>query len=163
MKRPHWPTAVCLSFGLLAAVTGVAAADLFAGSSWSLLSPGGAAVLRTAPGQVLQVTVHHPLKAYYQIELTHDVAAVLPAGATVRYHFLARSPTRNPIHAVIEKRTSPYTHLFDKAITLTPAWKDYTFTTRIPSAYGPRGLAARLQVGQQAGIIEFKSISMTKG
>jgi hypothetical protein len=155
--------ALCLFLSLLAAVPTVAA-NLFSGSIWGLLTPKGVADLKTTPSgqQVLHVVIHHAVTPYYQIQLTHDVAAALPAGAVISYHFLARSPTKNTIHAVIEKRMTPYTRVLDHTITLTPSWKEYTFTAHVPAAYGSRGLAARLQIGQQAGVVEFKSISLTK-
>jgi hypothetical protein len=99
--------ALCLFLSLLAAVPTVAA-NLFSGSIWGLLTPKGVADLKTTPSgqQVLHVVIHHAVTPYYQIQLTHDVAAALPAGAVISYHFLARSPTKNTIHAVIEKRMS---------------------------------------------------------
>jgi hypothetical protein len=155
--------ALYLFLSLLAAVPTVAA-NLFSGSIWGLLTPKGAADLKATSGgqQVLHVVIHHAVMPYYQIQLTHDVAASLPAGAVIRYQFLARASTKNQIHAVIEKRTAPYTRVLDHTITLTPSWKDYTFTAHIPAAYGSRGLAARLQIGQQAGVVEFKGMTMTK-
>jgi hypothetical protein len=167
MKQFTCPLALCLSLSLLGgAPAGAAAADLFAGSAWALLRPAGAADLKTvsAPGgKILHVTVRRPVTAYYQIQLTHDIAAAVPAGATLRYEFSARSTTKNPIHAVIEKRTAPYTHLLDKPITLTPAWKKYAFSARVPTAYAKNGLAARLQLGQKKGEIEFKGLTLTAG
>ena len=64
------------------------------------------------------------------------------------------------------QRTNPgnlvrFVRYVDKPVTLTPAWKQYAFTVPVPTAYGPGGLAARLQLGQKAGVAEFKNITVT--
>ena len=157
---------LCLSGSLLhSASAGPAAPDLLAGTPWTLLSPVGSGQMSgTAAGaaQVLHVTVLKPVNPYYRIQLTHDIAAALPAGTRLRCRFSARSATHNTFHAVIEKRTAPYTHLIDRQITLTPVYKQYTFVASVPAAYGPRGTAVRLQVGQQAGTFDFKDLTVTK-
>lgn len=109
---------------------------------------------------LLHVTVLKPAAPYYQTQLTQDITAGVPAGTRLRYQFWARSATKSTFHAVIEKRTAPYTHLIDQQITLTPAWKEYSFTASVPTAYGPRGMAARLQIGQKAGTFEFKNVTV---
>ena len=172
MKR-SLPFSPCLTAGLLClsgsllhlAYAGPAASDLLTGSPWTLLSPPGSARMNGTPAgtaQVLHVTVLKPSSPYYQIQLTHDIAAAFPAGTHLHYRFWARSATHSIFHAVIEKRTAPYTHLIDQQITLTPVYKQYTFTTTIPAAYGPRGIAARLQVGQRAGTFDFKDLTVTR-
>ena len=157
---------LCLSGSLLhSASAGPAASDLLAGAPWTLLSPVGSAQMSGTPAgaaQVLHVTVLKPASLYYQIQLTHDIAAALPAGTHLRYRFSARSATHSIFHAVVEKRTAPYTHLIDQQITLTPVYKQYTFVASIPAAYGPRGIAARLQVGQRAGTFDFKDLTVTR-
>ncbi len=157
---------LCLSGSLLhSASAGPAAPDLLAAVPWSLLSPVGSAQMSKTPAgtaQVLHVTVLKPASLYYQIQLTHDIVAALPAGTHLRYRFSARSATHSIFHAVVEKRTAPYTHLIDQQITLTPVYKQYTFVTSIPAAYGPRGIAARLQVGQRAGTFDFKDLTVTR-
>lgn len=163
MTIRHTSAILALSLGVfgLASTLSAHAADALGKSSWSLLSPKGGADLTHASGSVLHVVVHKATSPYYQLQLTHDIAAAVPAGKSLRYQFWARSATKNPIHAVIEKRTAPYTHYFDKTITLTLAWKQYAFTTPIPTAYGSGGLAARLQLGQQAGAVEFKNMTIS--
>ena len=137
------------------------AGDLLGGGAWAYLTPSGASVLLPAADKALHVTVAAPVKAYYQVELTHDIAAAVPANSTLVYRFFARSPTSSPLHAVIEKRTAPYTKVMDKPLVLSPAWKQYTLTAKVPTAYAAKGLAARLQVGEKKGLIEFKGISVT--
>ena len=152
---------LCLSgvFCLLSA--GAAAPDLLGSASWTLLSPPGAAHLNGKPaGPVLSVTVIKPISPYYQIQLTRDITAGVPAGTRLRCQFWARSATRSAFHAVIEKRTAPYTHFTDQQITLSPSWKEYAFTTPPLAASAPRAMAARLQIGQQAGTLEFKGVTV---
>ena len=140
---------------------GAAAPNLLGGASWALLSPSGSAHLNGKPaGPDLSVTVVKPASPYYQIQLTHDIAAGIPAGARLHYQFSAKSATRSAFHVVIEKRTAPYTHYIDQQITLTPTWKEYAFTTPPLAASAPRAMAARLQVGQQAGRFDFKNLTV---
>lgn len=162
MTIRHIPAILALGLCGLAC-TALHAADALGKASWALLSPPGGAELTTASGGVLHVAVHKAAPQYYQLQLTHDITAAAPAGKPLRYQLWARSATKNPIHVVIEKRTAPYTHLLDKTVTLTPAWKQYAFTAPVPTAYGPGGLAARLQLGQQAGVVEFKGVSVSTG
>ncbi len=164
MKQRFLPLTFSVSCGLFCAHSaGAAAPDLLGSASWALLSPPGSAHLNGKPAgmtPVLNVTVTKPASPYYQIQLTHDISAGVPAGTRIRCQFMARSATHSTFHAVIEKRTAPYTHLADQQITLTPAWKAYTLTASVPAAYGPRGMAARLQIGQQAGSFEFKGVTV---
>jgi hypothetical protein len=166
MKNIYLSASLGFSLGLSAVIPALAAPKpLLAGSSWALLKPAGSATLKTLStktGQVLIVTVVHASKPFYNIQLTHDIAPSIPKGATLRYQFWAMSPTKNVIFPDIEKRTSPYTHIFNRTVTLTPSWKEYVYTAKVPMAYGARGMAARLQVGQQAGVMEFKGISLTE-
>ena len=157
---------LCLSGCLLySASAGPAASDLLTGAPWTLLSPVGSAQMGGTPvgtAQVLHVTVLKPVNPYCRIQLTHDIGPAVPAGTRLRYRFSARSATHNTFHAVVEKRTAPFTHLADQQITLTPVYKQYTFVASVPAAYGPRGMAARLQVGQQAETFDFKDLTVTK-
>lgn len=157
---------LCLSGSLLhPACAKPAAPDLLGSASWTLLSLPGSAQMSVPPAgtaQVMHVTVLKPTSLYYLIQLTHDINGPVPAGTRLRCRFSARSATHSTFHAVIEKRTAPYTHLADQQITLTPVYKQYTFVTSIPAAYGPRGTAVRLQVGQRAGIFDFKDLTVTK-
>jgi len=111
---------------------------------------------------VLHAVVHTAPPKYYQTQLTHDVAEAVPAGTTLLYKFSARSASKNPIHVVIEKREAPYTHHLDQIVALTGVWKSYSFKTTIPKTYGAGELAVRLQLGQQAGQIDFKDIAVVK-
>ena len=157
---------LCLSGSLLyPACAKPAAPDLLGGTPWSLLSPVGSGQMSVPPAgtaQVMHVTVLKPNNLYYLILLTHDIGPAVPAGTRLRCRFSARSATHSTFHAVIEKRTAPFTHLADQQITLTPVYKQYTFVASIPAAYGPRGMAARLQVGQQAETFDFKELTVTK-
>jgi hypothetical protein len=140
----------------------VRAPDALGQSSWALLSPKGGADLTSTPGNVLHVVVHKAAPQYYQIQLTHDIAAAVPAKSSLHWRFWAHSATKTPIHVVIEKRAAPYTHYLDKVVALTPVWRQYDFIA-VPSAYGPGGLAARLQLGQQSGVVELKGIAVSAG
>ena len=169
MKQPFLRIAPRAAFGILC-LSGVlcsslgadaAAPNLLGGGSWALLSPPGSAHMNGKPaGPSLGVTVVKPAVLYYQIQLTHDITAGAPAGTRLRYQFWAKSATRSTFHAVIEKRTAPYTHFVDQQITLSPVWKEYAFSTPALAASKPRAMAARLQVGQQAGAFDFKDLTV---
>lgn len=151
-------------FGAALGIAGadtVRAADVLGTASWVLLTPPGGAALTTGAGNVLHVAIRKATPQYYGLQLTHPVAAAVPAKATLRYQLWARSAAKNPVHIVIEKQSAPYTHYLDQAVTLTPAWKHYDFTAFVPTAYGPNGLAARLQLGQKTGSAEFKGIAIS--
>lgn len=158
-----FPSALALSVGVLgiASVDAARAADVLGKASWALLSPPSGAKLIPATGNVLHVAIYKSTPQYYQVQLTHNLEAAIPAKASLHYQLWARSTTKNPVHIVIEKQSAPYTHYLDQVITLTPTWKHYDFKTTVPTAYGPNGLAGRLQFGQKAGSVEFKSITIT--
>jgi hypothetical protein len=159
MKLPHWLKALCPLFCVVGGT--VAAAGVLSPGPWALLAPPGGASLTSAPGGVLHVTVHKAAASYYQIQLTHNIAAAVPAGATLTYTFSARSATKNPMYAVVEQSSAPYGKVVYNTVTLTPAWKQYTFSAKVPTSYAARALAARLQFGQKAGVLDFKSVSLS--
>jgi|GEM_PF-6427897 len=162
IKILRFPAALIFPLGILgtACTSAARAADALGKAPWGLISPTGGASLTTS-GSVLHVAIRKAAPQYYALQLTHNITAAIPAKTALHYQLRARSATKNPVHIVIEKQSAPYTHYLDQAVTLTPAWKHYDFTASVPTAYGPNGLAARLQFGQQAGAVEFKSIAIS--
>ena len=144
-------------------------ADLLAGQTWYLQKPAaGDATLAAVPAEgtpggsktALRITVAHATDPFYQIIVGQVIAPAIPENDRLRLHFWARSPTRNPVRAVVEKNSAPYNSVLDQTPTLTPAWKEYTLTGTVSPAYGANGLGVKFQVGQQVGVLELAGITL---
>ena len=159
-----------LAFGL--AVAGSAAPtppkNLLSGNQWSLMTPTPADAafenvsMTDAPGgagSVLRLTVRTAQDPFWKTLLGRSLAPAFPEGTRLRLQFWARSATRNPIRAVIEKDGPPYSGVLDLTPTLTPEWKEYSMRGTTP-AYGPNGLGVKFQVGQQAGVVELAGVTL---
>lgn len=159
------PLMCCLASAVNAAP--VQPINLLAGGQWSLMTPTPAdAAFETvadtaAPGggSVLRLTVKTAQDPFYRTLLGRPLGPALPEGTRLRLHFWARSATRNPIRAVVEKDGPPYNAVLDLTPTLTPEWKEYAMTGMAP-AYGPNGLGVKFQVGQQAGVVELAGVTL---
>ncbi len=145
------------------------AANLLADGKWYLQKPSaGDATLATVPAEgtpgsnrrAFHITINHPTDPFWQILFGQTVAADFPENERVRLHFWGRSPTRNPVRAVIEKAGAPYTSVADETSNLIPAWKEYVITGTIPTAFGPGGLGVKFQMGQKAGVVELAGVTL---
>lgn len=142
--------------------------DLLAPGDWGLSSPHPTdALLQTvsladAPGggAVLRITVTTPADPLWMIQILRGIPAAVPEGHRVQMHFWARSATKNPLRVTVEQRVSPYQGVAVNTFALTPAWQEYTVTGNSPG-YGPNGLSAHFQVGQQAGVVEIAGATVT--
>ncbi|MGI4787697.1 MAG: endo-1,4-beta-xylanase [Janthinobacterium lividum] len=150
---------------LLAAARPVHAApqDLLAPGDWTLGTPHpGDASLETVPSAtaggaaVQRVTVKTASDPFYMIQMIRDIPGIVPEGHRIRMSFSARSETNNPLRATIERNGPPYTAAAFRMLTLTPNWQDYTLEGLAPGY----GLNAHLQMGQQAGTIELRAITV---
>lgn len=126
---------------------------------WTLAAPPGDATLQSS-GDALHVTVTQAVNPYWNIELTQTLPRTVPAGDILRLRFQARSPTRNPIRAILEQAAAPYATVLQRLPTLTPQWRTYTITDTLATGYGPSGLGLRFQMGQQAGTVEIKNVTL---
>ncbi len=141
--------------------------DLLAAGGWTLQTPtptdaevaSGSAASPSTHGPVFRITVRQAVDPYYHIQLSHPIAADLPNGTLVRLRFWGRSATSNPVHVVVEQSQSPYHRALDREMRLTPDWKEYSCAATVP-AYGPDGLAARFQIGDEAGTLELAGITL---
>ena len=138
--------------------------DLLAPDGWHLSVPHPTdATLEThssADGDVLRVTVTTPSEPFYQIQITRDIPAMIPEGHRLRLRFSARSETNNPVRVTVERNGPPYDPAALRTLTLTPQWQDYSVGGVSPG-YGPGGLNAHFQMGQQAGTVELRGIALT--
>ncbi len=132
--------------------------DLLVLGGWSLTAPHPEDAALTTDGDTVAVTVRTPSVPFYSIQLVRGLPADIPAGHRVRLHFRARSATLNPLRVSLEKDSVPYTALADATLALTPQWQEKTITGPSPG-YGPGGVSAHFQLGQQAGTRELADIT----
>lgn len=135
--------------------------DLFAPGGWHLAvpHPGDAALQETAaPGGTIEtLTVTTPSEPYYLIQLIRGIPDAVPAGHRLELRFEARSATNNPLRVTVEQNGLPYASVLTLSPKLTPQWQSFDLTGVSPG-YGPNGLSAHFQVGQQAGSVEVRRI-----
>ncbi len=140
-----------------------APADLLAPGEWHLSAPHpGDAALDSVPltdgdPPLLRVTVKTPSDPFYLIQITRDIPAVIPEGHRVRLSFWARSATRSPLRATVERRGPPFDATLERTLALTPQWQTYTAVAVAPGY----GLNAHFQVGRQAGTVDLMQIKVT--
>jgi len=108
----------------------------------------------------LRLTIERRSDPFYAVAVLKDVPHAIKPGTRVRFTFLARSRTQNPMRAVVEKVGPPYTPVIDLNVVLTPEWKRYTGTGVAP-AFPPMGMGVRFQVGHQEGEVELADITLT--
>ena len=162
--------ALCLlAYGTLFAPRLTHAADLLAGHPWTLTRPAeGDATLATVPAEgtpggsrtALRVTVVKPSDPFYSIMIYQVPAPAIPENDRLRLRFWARSPTKNPMRAIIEQASAPYNSVVQQTPTLTPQWKRYELVGTVAPAYGASGLGVRFQMGQRAGVVELAGITL---
>ena len=73
--------------------------------------------------------------------------------------FEARSATKNPLRVAVEKNGLPYPAALEQYLALRPEWQSFVLHGIAPG-YGPDGLSAHFQAGQQAGTIELRNIRL---
>lgn len=141
-----------------------APADLLAPDGWHLAAPhpGDAKLQETAGpgGPVETLTVTTPSEPFYLIQLVRGIPDAVPTGHGLKMRFEARSATRNPMRVAIEQNGPPYAAVLEISPTLTPQWQAFNVTGITPG-YGPNGLSAHFQAGQQAGAVEVRRVSVT--
>ena len=82
-----------------------------ADAAWVL---SGAAQSETVPcelpgrKQARRITLMTRPANYWDVQLTQETAAAVPAGTTLRFRFWGRSKTRNPVYATYEHHAAPY-------------------------------------------------------
>ena len=141
----------------------------------SVLPPGAWTILQKAPEQVtvknvraegqpggnseaLQVMVKAAAEPFYALGLGKNIPTAMAANTRIRLRFWARSETKNPIRAVLERNGPPFDNIAESAPILTPHWAFYEAVGTTKTPFAPDKVAVRLQVGQQAGVIEFAGV-----
>ena len=103
---------------------------------------------------VLKITIKTPASPDYQLQLNQVVATPLLDKTVLRFRFWARSKTKNPIRAVFEQSSDPYTKAIEKNLILSPVWQEFG-CVGISPAYPAGGSAVHFVLGQQAGEVEI--------
>ena len=139
--------------------------DLLAPGGWHLSTPQPTDAIIERPNpvgreDVLRVTVTTPSVPFYQIQIVRGIPGAILEGHRLRLRFSARSLTHNPMRVTVERSGPPYDPAALRTLTLTPEWQDYSVGGVSPG-YGPDGLSAHFQMGQQAGTVELRGIVLT--
>jgi endo-1,4-beta-xylanase len=139
--------------------------DRLAPGGWHLSTPHPAdAIIEhpdpLGPKDVLRVTVTTPSVPFYQIQIIRVIPRAIPEGHRLRLRFSARSLTHNPMRVTVERNGPPYDPAALRILTLTSAWQDYSLGGVSPG-YGPDGLSAHFQMGQQAGTVDLRGMILT--
>ncbi len=137
---------------------------LLAPGGWQLAAPhpGDAALQEAAgpEGATETLTVSQPSQPFYLVQIIRGIPAAVPAGHIIKMHFEARSATQNPMRVTVEQNGPPYAPVLEVSPKLTPQWQAFDLSGLSPG-YGPNGLSAHFQAGQQAGTITLRRITVT--
>ena len=157
-----------LSLALLLALLLGISTCAFAATPPDLLGPGGWSLSTPHPNDAdlavnpatITVTVKTPTNPFYLIQITRDIPAAVLRGDRIKLHFRARSATNNPLRVTIERSGPPYDPVVNQSVTLTPSWQEFTLIGDSPG-YGPSGISAHFQMGNQVGTVELSNITVT--
>jgi endo-1,4-beta-xylanase len=151
-----------LFLGLTTCSFAAAPTDLLGPGGWILSTPHPEdATLAIGPAaSAVTVTVKTPVTPFYLIRITRDIPTAVPEGDQVRMHFRARSATNSPLRVSVERSGPPYDTIVNQSIALTPQWQEFTLVGASPG-YGPSGISAHFQMGNQAGTMELSNITVT--
>lgn len=151
---------IVLASTCAASAYGQPTANLLRPDGWFIICPTPSdAKMEPVSPDGMRVAISAAAEPFYKIQLTQTISTAIPSSNRVRMTFRARSATRNPLRAVVEKTETPYTAIAEWNGTLTNEWKTYSMTG-VSQGFGPKGLSVRMQVGQAAGTIEFAGIRL---
>lgn len=136
------------------------AANLVSVDRWQLNQSGGgvARVAKDEAAEVVTIRIEQAASPFYLIQLNQPLAGPVAEGDRLRLSFRARSPTGNPVRAVLERTGPPYEAVAEVRGRIAGEWRDYAAETESVQDYAAGGLSARLQCGHQAGSLEFAAI-----
>lgn len=161
--------ALC-AFGTRAKSAPVAPApNLLAPGAWAVAAPHPGDLtlqiitVKGAPGggMVLLLTTKAPTNPVWTVQIVRGIPAAVAAETVVRMHFWARSPTSNAMRVTLEQSGAPYGGAASARLQLSPQWREFTVQGPTPG-FGPNGLSAHFQVGEQPGVVEIAGITVTK-
>jgi GH35 family endo-1,4-beta-xylanase len=133
---------------------------------WTLFRPTATSALLTVPkdpqfpgSQVLQIDITQRVEPFYMLQLTRPLKGQVKMNDLLRYTFWARATNSNRVRVVIESDKPPYPGLLGQWIQLTDQWKPYTVEASVDNLV-PTPIAARLQIGESDGRVEFAKIDV---
>jgi GH35 family endo-1,4-beta-xylanase len=110
--------------------------------------------------EALQVTIQTAVDPFYALALEKAIPTAIKAGIKVRLRFWARSETKNPVRVVVESSGAPYTRIAEISPILSPLWQQFQAVGTTETLFAPGQVSVRLQVGHQAGVIEFAGVTL---
>lgn len=115
--------------------------------------PGGSPSVR--------VTVANPSPAMaWNVSFRQPMTRSLAKGTEVSLSFWARSTTSQPILAMIEQNSDPWTKVWTAPFTLSPEWKQYRATLPLADAVTEGRYNLTFHCAQKAGVLEFARFSL---
>jgi len=120
-------------------------------------------VLPAAPGLrhgALRIEIKQATDTPWRIQLSRDVAPAIAKGDHLRLRFRARSATRSPVAAVLERASEPWTKWINQVMALTPEWQTYAMVTVAPVDLPADFTAMRFQLGFAPGVVELADIRL---
>jgi hypothetical protein len=153
------PMAAAALIALTFASIDVSAADLLT-QHWSQMRPSAqdATLVESGAGD-LQITIVNPSDPFWRLQVFQTIQTDIPINHLLKLSYRARSPTHNPMRALIEHTIAPYTAAAELTGKLDPQWQTYEIEGVSPG-FGPAGLGVKFQMGQQAGTIELSDIRL---
>ena len=129
---------------------------------WKLQQPESkpARLVADEKSDTLRIEISKATEPFYLIQVAQPVSQAVADGDLLRLSFRARSPTANPLRAVVERSGPPYESVIETRTTISPEWKDYSVSGESLQAYAAGLLSLRIQCGQQTGVIEIASFRL---
>ena len=115
----------------------------------------------SAHGIQITVAAINPPAGAKCVELVKAIPADVPAGATIKIDFWARSDSQTPIEVSLTESDS-LTEELKETIALTPAWKQYHFTVPTKQSHAPGKLAFMYRLGLATGQVEFAQVNLAR-
>lgn len=106
----------------------------------------------------VRFTIVKPADPFHRLQIGQPLSAAVESDHRLALTFRGRSPTRNPIRAVVVQSGPPWHAAVDVVTTIAPEWTAYGDTQTLDRARGPGELTLRLQVGHKAGTIEIADL-----
>lgn len=129
---------------------------------WVLNQPGykPARLQTDTRSNTLRLDITETTEPFYLIQIAQPLTRPVAEGETLKITFRARSASRNPLRAVIERTGPPYEALAEVRPVLGADWEEFSVSREAVQHYAAGGLSLRLQCGYQTGVIEFASLQV---
>jgi hypothetical protein len=99
----------------------------------------------------------------WDISLRQHITAPVGQGDTITMRFWARSEDSLPFAAAVTEDNSDHHKPIFKEMTLTPQWREYTFTGRARTDYAAKAAYLEFFMSYKPGTYEFAGLRLTTG